>query len=64
MKDLKNYTVILTYCVNMSRDVDLDKPETANAYFDDIDAYSAEQAVSIAKDRFNKSVWESDVYEN
>lgn len=60
---MKNYTVTLTRTVNMSRDIDLDTPETRNEYFE-IQANSPESAIDIAKSKVHYSIWESDAYEN
>lgn len=60
---MKKYTVILTSTVNMMRDVEEDRPETKEYWFD-IEADNESDALSIAKDKHPLSVWDSEVYEN
>ena len=62
---MKNYHVILTSLVDPVRDImgDVENPETKE-YRSDVEAENEKDAVSIAKEKHDLSVWESDVYEN
>lgn len=54
--ELKQYNVTLSSIDNRIKNIDYDNPILVYAYFD-IDAYSKEQAIEIAKERYNRSVW-------
>jgi len=59
----KSYNVILTSLVDPIKAVDQDNPETKNYYFE-VEADDEQQALYLAKEQHDLSVWESDVYEN
>lgn len=61
---MKTYHVILTSLVDSVRDTmgNVENPETKEHRFD-IEAESEKEAVNIAKEQHQLSVWESDVYE-
>ena len=61
---MTTYHVILTSLVDPVRDImnDVDNPETKEYRFD-IEAENEKDAVNIAKEQHQLSVWESDVYE-
>ena len=62
---MKNYHVILTSLVDPFRDImgDVENPETKEYRFD-VEAENEKQAIQIAKELHDLSVWESDAYEN
>lgn len=64
-KIMKNYHVILTSLVDPVRDImgDVENPETKEYGFD-VEAENEKQAIKIAKELHDLSVWESYAYED